>query len=377
MSFSPFDHQCMATALKLAARGLYSPHPNPRVGCVISQGQNILGRGWHEIAGGPHAEIAALRDAGEDLKGSTAYITLEPCSHHGRTPPCTGALLSAGVSRVVVASADPNPQVNGQGLVELRNAGLAVETGLMAVEAEALNHGFFKRMRKGRPLVRVKTAISLDGRTALRNGDSKWISSEVSRRDVQKWRARSSAILTGIGTVLADNPAMNVRLDKMQRGQHEQNWTDGQVPGRQPLRIIADSRWRTPVNSRILAEPATAIIAGTRDVAVPPELEATGARCISLPATAGRTDLVALLSRLAELEINEVQVEAGARLCGALLEARLVDELLIYQAPQLLGEGGPGPFNFGPLESMHERTHLKLLESRRLGNDWRLRFEPA
>jgi diaminohydroxyphosphoribosylaminopyrimidine deaminase/5-amino-6-(5-phosphoribosylamino)uracil reductase len=377
----------MATALKLAARGLYSPHPNPRVGCVIGKGQNILGRGWHEFAGGPHAEIAALQDAGEDLQGSTAYITLEPCSHHGRTPPCTGVLLSAGVSRIVVASADPNPQVNGQGLMELRNAGLAVETGLMAGEAEALNPGFFMRMRKGRPWVRVKTAISLDGRTALRNGDSKWISSEVSRRDVQKWRARSSAILTGIGTVLADNPAMNVRLDRQneqnwQPGQNGQNWQpgrhgqEGQDPCRQPLRIIADSRWRTPVHSRILADPATAIIAGTRDVAVPPELEATGARCISLPATTGRTDLVALLSRLAELEINEVQVEAGARLCGALLEASLVDELLIYQAPQLLGEGGPGPFNFGPLESMHERTHLKLLESRRLGNDWRFRLSP-
>ena len=190
------------------------------------------------------------------------------------------------------------------------------------------------RMRKGRPWVRVKTAISLDGRTALGNGDSKWISSEVSRRDVQKWRARSSAVLTGIGTVLADNPAMNVRLDNSQPGRHEQ---DGQAPGRQPLRIIADSRWRTPVHSRILADPATAIIAGTRDVAVPPELEATGARCISLPATAGRTDLVSLLSRLAEMEINEVQVEAGARLCGALLKDRLVDELLIYQAPQLAG----------------------------------------
>ena len=361
----------MATALKLAARGLFSPHPNPRVGCVISNGQNILGRGWHEFAGGPHAEIAALRDAREDVKGSTAYITLEPCSHHGRTPPCTEALLSARISRFVVASADPNPQVNGQGLKKLRNAGLTVESGLMADEAEALNPGFFMRMRKGRPWIRVKSAISLDGRTALGNGDSKWISSEASRRDVQKWRARSSAVLTGIGTVLADNPAMNVRLDNKQPGQNGQNWQPGQ-----PLRIIADSRWRTPPGSRILADPATAIIAGTRDVAVPPELEATGARCISLPAVAGRTDLVALFSRLAEMELNEVQVEAGARLCGALLKDRLVDELLIYQAPQLLGKGGPGPFNFGPLESMDERTHLKLLESRRLGNDWRLRLEP-
>jgi diaminohydroxyphosphoribosylaminopyrimidine deaminase/5-amino-6-(5-phosphoribosylamino)uracil reductase len=387
VSFSPFDHQCMATALKLAARGLFSPHPNPRVGCVITKGQNILGRGWHEFAGGPHAEIAALRDAGEDVKGSTAYITLEPCSHHGRTPPCTEALLSAGISRVVVASADPNPQVNGQGVKKLRNAGLTVDTGLMADQAEALNPGFFMRMRIGRPWVRVKSAISLDGRTALLNGESKWISSEASRRDVQKWRARSAAVLTGIGTVLADNPAMNVRLDRKngknwQPGQNEQNWQpgrhgqDGQAPSRQPLRIIADSRWRIPPGSRILADPATAIIAGTRDVAVPPELAATGAQCISLPARAGRTDLVALFSRLAEMELNEIQVEAGAHLCGALLKDRLVDELLIYQAPQLIGEGGPGPFNFGPLESMDERTHLKLLETRRLGNDWRFRLEP-
>jgi len=369
VSFSRFDHQCMATALKLATKGLFSPHPNPRVGCVIARGQNILGRGWHEFAGGPHAEIAALQDAREDVKGSTAYITLEPCSHHGRTPPCTEALLSAGLSRIVVASADPNPQVNGQGLKKLRDAGLTVEAGLMTDEAEALNTGFFKRMRVGRPWVRVKTAISLDGRTALGNGDSKWISSEVSRHDVQKWRARSSAILTGIGTVLADNPAMTVRLDNDQPGQ------EGQTPCRQPLRIIVDSRWRTPASSRILADATTAIIAGTRDVAVPPELEATGAQCISLPAISGRTDLVSLLSRLAEMELNEIQVEAGACLCGALLKDSLVDELLIYQAPHLLGEGGPGPFTFGPLESMDERTHLKLLETRRLGNDWRLRLE--
>jgi diaminohydroxyphosphoribosylaminopyrimidine deaminase/5-amino-6-(5-phosphoribosylamino)uracil reductase len=357
----------MATALKLAAKGLFSPHPNPRVGCVIARGQNILGRGWHEFAGGPHAEIAALQDAREDVKRSTAYITLEPCSYHGRTPPCTEALLSAGLSRIVVASADPNPQVNGQGLKKLRDAGLTVEAGLMTDEAEALNAGFFMRMRAGRPWVRVKTAISLDGRTALGNGDSKWISSEASRRDVQKWRARSSAILTGIGTVLADNPAMTVRLDNDQ---------PGQTPCRQPLRIIVDSRWRTPASSRILADATTVIVAGTRDVAVPPELEATGAQCISLPAISGRTDLVSLLSRLAEMELNEIQVEAGARLCGALLKAGLVDELLIYQAPHLLGEGGPGPFTFGPLESMDERTHLKLLETRRLGNDWRLRLEP-
>lgn len=356
----------MATALKLAARGMCSTHPNPRVGCVIANGEKILGQGWHELAGGPHAEITALRDAGRAANGETAYVTMEPCNHHGRTPPCTGALLRAGIARVIIASKDPNPQVNGQGLKLLRDAGLMVETGLMADEAEALNHGFFMRMQKGRPWVRVKTALSLDGRTALRNGQSKWISSEVSRRDVQKWRARSSAVLTGVGTVLADNPCMNVRLEGYTK----------RLLGRRPLRVIADSRWRTPVHSRILADPATAIIAGTRDASVPPELKATGARCLPLPAKSGRTDLGLLLSRLARMEINEVQVEAGARLCGALLKEQLVDEVLIYQAPQLLGVDGPGPFTFGPLESMDERTHLMLLETRRFGKDWRFRLEP-
>jgi len=199
MSFSRFDHHCMARALQLAKRGLFSTHPNPNVGCVIADRERISGEGWHEIAGGPHAEIAALRQAGATANGSTAYVTLEPCSHHGRTPPCVEALLKAGISRVVMASADPNPQVNGQGRERLKMAGVAVETGLMAAEAETLNTGYYKRMREGRPWVRVKAAISLDGRTALRNGDSKWISSAASRQDVQLWRARSSAILTGIG----------------------------------------------------------------------------------------------------------------------------------------------------------------------------------
>ncbi len=357
----------MTTALKLAAQGAYSPHPNPRVGCVIARDRQVLGTGRHEAAGEPHAEIAALRDAGEEVKNSTIYVTLEPCSHHGHTPPCTEALLNAGVSRVVVASTDPNPLVNGRGLDILRNAGVAVQSGLMAEQAEALNQGFFKRMRDGRPWVRVKSAISLDGRTGLANGDSKWISSEASRRDVQKWRARSSAILTGIGTVLADNPTMNVRLA---------NNSPAAGAFRKPLRIIADSRWRTPLESRIMSDPETVIIAGTSDVTVPPELEMAGVRCLSLPAKSGRTDLVSLLSRLAEMECNEIQVEAGARLCGALLKDKLVDEILIYQAPVLLGTGGPGPFGFGPLESMDERTHLKLLETRRFGNDWRFRFQP-
>ena len=361
MNFSRFDHHCMARALRLARKGLYSTHPNPMVGCVITQDERVIGQGWHELAGGPHAEIMALRDAGEMVQGSAVYVTLEPCSHHGRTPPCAAALLEAGVSRVVIASSDPNPQVDGEGLDQLMAAGVKVETGLMATEAETLNAGFFTRMRKGRPWIRVKAAISLDGRTALRNGDSKWISGEASRRDVQSWRARSSAILTGIGTVLADNPSMNARLDGLKR---------------QPLRIIADSRWRTPVDSRILSDQKTAVIAGDSTVRIPRELEETEVNCLPLQAEDGKTGLGPLLTELARMEMNEVQVEAGAVLCGALMKKQLVDEVLIYQAPVLLGEGGPGPFRLGQLESMNNRTHLKLLESAHIGKDLRLRFSP-
>jgi len=361
MKFTPFDHHCMARALRLAGRGLFSTHPNPMVGCVISHREEIIGQGWHELAGGPHAEIMALCEAGATAKGSTAYVTLEPCSHHGRTPPCAEALQEAGVSRVVIAAADPNPQVNGQGLERLRLAGMNVETGLMAAEAEVLNAGFFMRMRQGRPWVRVKTAISLDGRTALRNGDSKWISSEASRKDVQSWRARSSAVLTGIGTVLADNPSMNARLDGLKR---------------QPLRIIADSHWRTPITSKILSDQKTAVIAGNMAIPIPRELSETDVKCLPLPEENGKTGLGSLMSSLAKMEVNEVQVEAGAVLCGALMKNRLVDEILIYQAPVLLGEDGPGPFRLGPLESMDERTHLRLLETVHIGKDTRLRFSP-
>jgi len=351
----------MATALRLARRGLFTTDPNPRVGCVIAGSESAVGHGWHETAGGPHAEIAALREAGEMARGKTAYVTLEPCSYHGRTPPCADALLEAGIKRVVVAAKDPNPQVNGNGLQRLQAAGVKVETGLMAAEAEALNVGFMMRMKKGRPWVRVKSAISLDGRTALANGDSKWISSEASRLDVQRWRARSSAILTGIGTVLADDPSMDARVEKAVQ---------------QPLRVVVDSSWRTPPDSRILAGPGTTLIAGDLSAPIPGALERSQAQCLRLPAEGGAVDLVALMKALAEIEINEIQVEAGARLCGALIREQLVDELLIYQAPLLLGNGGPGPFAFGPLESMTERTHLELLETSHLGDDLRIRLKP-
>ena len=351
----------MAEALRLARKGLYTTDPNPRVGCVIADGAQVSGRGWHQQAGGPHAEIAALNDANGSVRGQTAYVTLEPRSHHGRTPPCVDALLEAGIARVVVAVPDPNPAVAGEGLGRLRESGIDVRTGLMANEAEALNCGFLMRMRKGRPWIRVKSAISLDGRTALRSGESQWISGEASRRDVQRWRARSSAILTGIGTVLADDPSLLARVEG---------------PVSQPLRVVADSRWRTPPTSRLLEDPAQTLVAGDRELPVPAALKSVGAACLPVTVGAGGVDLPELLAVLAQRQINEVQVEAGAQLCGSLLAAGLVDELLIYQAPLLLGDGGPGPFAMGPLESMAERTHLKILETTHFGDDLRIRLIP-
>jgi len=351
----------MSLALELARKGLYSAHPNPRVGCVIAVDHRIVATGWHAATGGPHAEIVALKSAGAAARGATAYVTLEPCSHYGHTPPCVDALLEAGIRRVVIAMQDPNTRVNGEGRRRLQAGGVVVECGLMAEAAEELNAGFLMRMRAGRPWVRVKIAASLDGRTALQNGESHWISCEASRQDVQAWRARSSAILTGIGTVLADDPAMTARVEE---------------PPLRPLRVIADTHWRTPPNSRILLQPSSAIVAGGKDMEIPSDLRATGVRCLPLPLLAGHVDLHALLHTLSDLEINELQVEAGARLCGALLRGGLVDEILFYQAPVLLGEGGPGPFAIGVLESMQDKTQFEMLESCRIGEDLRMRLRP-
>jgi len=361
MTFSRFDHECMATALRLARLGLFTAQPNPRVGCVIARDQQIVGQGWHRVTGGAHAEVEALKDAGKSAEGSTVYVTLEPCNHQGRTAPCVDALINVAVKRVVIACNDPNPLVNGSGVERLRAAGISVESGLMELQARELNPGFFKRMQEGLPWVRVKAAISLDGRTALESGASKWISSAESRHDVQRWRARSSAILTGIGTVLADNPNMNVRLPD--------------VTG-QPLKVIADSRWRTPPGSRILSKPGSALIFGDAALKIPSGLIDQGASCEPLDLQNGKLPLRSVLGVLAKLEINEVQVEAGATLCGALLGAGLVDEILLYQAPVLLGNGGAGPFSFGPLESMQDRTHLTVLETIHLGMDTRIRLRP-
>lgn len=361
MSFDAFDHQCMATALQLARKGMNTTHPNPRVGCVITNNGRVVGSGWHEMAGQAHAEINALKQAGENARGGTAYVTLEPCSHSGLTPPCTQALVKAQVARVVFAVEDPNPDVSGNGAEFLSEAGIEVQGGLMRDEAELLNAGFFKRMRKHLPWVRVKLAQSLDGHISLANGASQWISGSESRADVQRWRARSDVIMTGIGTVLADDPSLNVR--------HVDN-------ARQPARLVVDSFWRTPASAKLLALPGDVMIAGLDVSQMTDELKSTRANCIFLPQDKGRVDLKVLLAELAQRGFNEIQVEAGATLCGSLLQQGLIDELLIYQAPIILGGGATSPFISPRLDNMDDRVHLEWIDSRRIGKDLRLRLKP-
>ncbi|MDH5649921.1 MAG: bifunctional diaminohydroxyphosphoribosylaminopyrimidine deaminase/5-amino-6-(5-phosphoribosylamino)uracil reductase RibD [Gammaproteobacteria bacterium] len=358
MSVSESDARMMARALQLARRGLYTTDPNPRVGCVIVKGDNIIGEGWHERAGEPHAEIKALRNSGQDhLYGATVYVTLEPCCHHGKTPPCTRSLIQAGAGRVVVAMLDPNPEVRGQGIAELEQAGIPVDVGLMEHEARNLNPGFIQRMEKGRPLIRIKLAASLDGRTALTDGESKWITDAAAREDVQHWRARSAAILTGVSTVIKDDPLLTVRLPETER---------------QPLRIILDSTLRTPPEAQILhAQGGTLIITATEDSNRGQALRDAGAEIVFLGNGKGAIDLVSLTTHLASREINELHVEAGATLCGALLKAQLVDELVLYLAPHLMGSHARGMFNFPALESMAERIKLEIRDVRAVGKDWR------
>lgn len=358
-TFTELDHAFMHRALQLAARGLNTTHPNPRVGCVIVQGSEIVGEGWHRKAGEPHAEVNALHAAGERARGATAYVTLEPCSHTGRTPPCANAVIAAGLRRVMVASGDPNPLVNGQGVARLRAAGIEVVEGLLSDEAEALNAGFNKRMREGLPFVRVKLGASVDGRTALANGVSRWITGEASRHDVQHWRARSSAILTGVGTLLADDPQLTVRAN------------DIDMLGRQPLRVICDSQLRTPPRARAIAQPG-ALLYTTRAAA-----KLGAAEVAQLAADAdGRVDLHAVLRDLASRGCNEVLVEAGATLSGRLLTLQLVDELLLYVAPVLLGQDARALVTLPTLTQMSERLEFELLETLSIGDDVRLRYRP-
>lgn len=355
--FSAQDSIWMAQALRLAERGLYSTSPNPRVGCVLVKDGDVVGSGWHERAGEPHAEAHALREAGSSAHGATAYVTLEPCSHHGRTPPCADALAEAGVVRVVVAAQDTNPQVAGQGIEKLRAAGMVVESGLMEAEARELNIGFFARMTRGTPWLRSKIAMSLDGRTALGNGRSQWITGAAARQDVQHWRARSCAVLTGIGTVLADDARLNVR---------------GMDSSRQPLRVVLDSSLQMPAEASMLQGGGILVYTAVQDAEKRAVLEQAGATVVALPDGAGQVDLSAVLRDLAQRGCNEVLAEAGSTLNGALLSAGLVDELLLYVAPQLFGDAARGMAQLGEMTSLEQRIELEWKDVRHVGNDLRI-----
>ncbi len=363
--FSATDHAMMANALRLAERGAYTTKPNPMVGCVIAHGDDIVGEGWHAVAGGPHAEVVALQAAGERARGATAYVTLEPCAHHGKTGPCVDALIAAGVARVVAAMRDPFPQVDGAGFERLRAAGIAVEHGLMAAAARRLNHGFLSRVERKRPWVRVKLATSLDGRTAMANGDSKWISGEASRRDVMHWRARAGALLTGAGTVLADDPQLTVRFDD--------NGAGDPIAFVPPLRVVLDPGLATVGRGRIRGGDAPTLYFHAPDAKPPRGFDAAHG---AVRMRDGMLDLEAVLQALAARGINEVHVEAGATLAGALLRAELVDEVLLYVAPILLGADARPLFDGLRIEDMAQRLRLQTVETRRLGDDLRLLLRP-
>ncbi len=367
MSEPDADEVHMRRALQLAARGMRSTDPNPRVGCVIVQhrggSEQIVGEGWTAPVGGPHAEVQALRAAGQAAAGATVYVSLEPCSHTGRTPPCAQALISAGVQRVVYAVADPNPLVNGAGAAALRAAGIQVRAELLAAESRALNPGFFKRMQSGLPWVRLKLAASLDGRTALADGRSRWITGEAARADVQQFRARSSVVLTGSGTVLADDPALNVRLPDTTR---------------QPLRVLLDGALRVSPDARIFDPPQEALVfTASADAARRAALERRGVR-VETAATAadGHLALGAILRRLAELQANEIWVEAGAQLAGAWLRAQLIDELVIYLAPRLLGPAARPLLQLPDPATLAHALRLRFTDCARVGEDLRLLAQP-
>ena len=355
--FSAADHNYMARALRQAEGGLLSTSPNPRVGCVIVKDGCVVGEGWHVRAGEAHAEIHALQAAAMHARGATVYVTLEPCSHHGRTPPCAEALIAAGVSRVVVAMQDPNPQVAGEGLAQIRKAGIQVDCGLLGNEAQELNIGFVARMTRGRPWLRMKLAASLDGKTALTNGVSQWITGPAARHDGHRWRARACAILTGIGTVRDDDPQLNVR---------------GVDTPRQPLKVVVDSRLELPLDARLLRAGGVLVAAAVEDAARLAVLRERGAEVVYLPGPGGKVDLSALMHELARRGVNEVHAEAGFKLNGSLLQAGLVDELLLYLAPCLIGDAARGMFNLPGLDSLDGKRTLAIRDARMVGADLRL-----
>lgn len=367
-----FDRQMMARAIQLAARGLCTTEPNPRVGCVLVRDGRIVGEGWHVQAGEGHAEVNALAMAGEHAKGATAYVTLEPCSHFGKTPPCADGLINAGVSRVVAAMQDPNPQVAGQGLARLCEAGIAVESGVLESEARALNPGFIKRMETGLPWVRMKLAMSLDGRTAMASGESQWITGPDARSDVQRLRARSGAVISGADSVLLDDSALTVRAAELGLPEAEA----AAAAARQPLRVLVDGRLRVPLESRLFHQPGPVLVACRMPRGRAPDYGFAGAELLTLPDEAGEyVDLQALLRELAGRGCNEVLIESGAGLSGAFYRAGLVDELIIYMAPRLLGSCAR-PLIELPFDTMAEAMDVEITEMRAVGRDWRITAQP-
>jgi diaminohydroxyphosphoribosylaminopyrimidine deaminase / 5-amino-6-(5-phosphoribosylamino)uracil reductase len=367
ISFGTIDHAHMARALRLAEKGLHTTQPNPRVGCVIAHGEEIVGEGWHERAGEPHAEVFALRAAAARARGATAYVTLEPCAHFGRTPPCADALIEAGIARIVAACEDPNPNVAGGGFAKARAAGIIVDTGLMRDAARELNRGFFSRIERRRPWLRIKLAMSLDGRTALANGNSKWITSEAARADVQQWRARSSAIMTGIGTVLADDPRLTARptLDSLSPD-------NAGGEGFTPTRIVLDRMLRTPNDAHLLDGSVPTLVFHAPNANTNNDRFGRVELVPAATSADGNLNLAAILLTLAERGVNELQVEAGPTLCGALFEQNLVDEQLLYIAPVFLGDQARPLVNLPRMEEMAAARRLRIVEQRQVGTDLRL-----
>lgn len=364
MSF-PDDQLYMAKAIQLARKGLYTTQPNPRVGCVLVKQGQIVGEGYHLKAGEGHAEVNALQQAGEQARDATAYVSLEPCSHHGKTPPCADALVAAGVSRVVAAMQDPNPQVSGQGLKRLQDAGIETECGILEAEAEKLNPGFIKRMRTGLPYVRIKLAMSLDGRTAMASGESQWITGAAARQDVQRLRARSSVVLTGSGTVIADDPSMNVRVSAAQLGT--------EIAPHQPLRAIIDSELKVPLQRQIFSLPGETWVYSRKAVSA----DSRQIKVVTCDQHSGKLQLESVLRHLVEHQANEVHVEAGSELCGALLAQQLVDEIVVYMAPHIMGDSAKGLFHLPGLEDMQQRIDLQIEDIRAVGSDWRMIVRPV
>ena len=363
---SVLDAFYMARALELARKGVYSTHPNPRVGCVIVRDGEVVGEGWHARAGEPHAEVHALRQAGDKAKGATAYVTLEPCSHHGRTPPCADALVNAGVGQVVAAMQDPNPDVAGRGLLRLMSAGIAVQSGVLESEARAINKGFLKRMEHGLPYVRVKLAMSLDGRTAMASGESKWITGPEARSAVQRLRAQSSVVLTGADTILADDARLTVRPDEL--GLNAE--LTALAVTRPPLRVLVDGRLRVPLDAPFF-KADNALVATCAAASARERYQEQGHELLALPSSGGHVDLRKLLVELAARGVNDILVEAGPRLAGAFTRLGLVDEFQIFVAAKFMGSSAR-PLLDLPLAQMSESLELKIVEMRAIGSDWRV-----